>query len=103
MNRKLYLHATGSTCYDKTGMTYPRQVMVDFVEKITEFFQAKDFRWEPIFDQEYSPAVLTFHTNLSGQELSAATEEFYDFLAEKDMGFNFLVVDHWCYYPRFDR
>lgn len=96
--RRFYLGATGSTCYDETGMTYPRQIAINFEEKIAEFFQAKVFNWQAIFDYPNTPPVLTFHTELSGQEFSAAYEEFLDFLAENDMGFNFLIIDHWCYF-----
>ena len=55
---KYYIKATGSVCYDKTGITFPEKVSVDFDSLLKN---AENVQWENYHGWDNLPEVVTFH------------------------------------------
>ena len=60
--KKYYVRATGSTCYDKTGITFPEKVSIDFDSLLED---TKNVQWENQFGWSNQPKVITFHCTKS--------------------------------------
>jgi len=58
---RYYLSTMGSTCYDKTGITFPKKKKIS-LKKIVASFGGYDFKWENQFGWDNQPEVLTFKT-----------------------------------------
>lgn len=58
MNR-YYIKATGSTCYDKSGLTYPNKLTID-LEQLVKLGDASEVHWEPHLNLDNLPEVLCF-------------------------------------------
>ena len=56
---RYYIKATGSTCYDRTGITFPEKKELD-LEGIVKNHGGYNLRWESQFGWTNQPDVLTF-------------------------------------------
>lgn len=56
---KFYLKATGSTCYDETGITFPEKKEID-LQLLLILAGAGLVRWERQFGWSNQPKVLVF-------------------------------------------
>jgi len=56
---RYYLKATGSTCYNSSGVTFPIDVAIDF-EHIVASAGATDLEWANQFGWSNQPEVLCF-------------------------------------------
>ena len=81
--KKYYLKGTGSVCYDKSGITFPLIIKVDYAEILSRF-QISDFTWEDQYGWSNQPEVLTF----------LAKEENIKKLNE-EIPIGLIVVEHW--------
>jgi hypothetical protein len=80
---KHYIKATGSVCYDGTGITFPRPYEVDF-GKILKKHKISDADWIQQFGWNNQPEVLVF---------SAKSEVAK--LVEDALPSGLIVVEHW--------
>lgn len=55
---RYFLYAMGSTCYDKTGITYPQTESLDLVQMIKDG-GGKNIRWAKQFGYNNLPKVIT--------------------------------------------
>lgn len=62
MRRWYYIRATGSTCYDQSGITFPVKEAVDW-NALLEGLGNPRTKWEPEHGQSNLPPVLTFWAN----------------------------------------
>ena len=83
MKMKYYIKATGSVCYDKSGITFPLVISVDYVEILSRY-QISDIIWENQYGWSNQPEVLCF---------SAEEENIKQLNEEIPVGL--LVVEHW--------
>lgn len=56
-----YLKPTGSTCYNRTGITFPAKKRINF-EKRLAAMGCKDFYWCNQFGWSNQPEVITFRS-----------------------------------------
>ena len=56
--KKYYVKATSSVCYDKTGITFPEKVSVNFDKLLKD---AENIQWENQFGWDNQPEVITFY------------------------------------------
>ena len=82
---KYYLKGTGATCYDSTGLTYPRQAKVNF-QSLLEEYGATDFQWERKLSN--TPMLLTFELP-NPENVQEINDELWIF--------RMLVRRHWDY------
>ena len=68
-----YLRATGSTCYDRTGLTFPNTVPMDF-QAILRKHDVVETEWKPEFGWSNQPDVLCFQA--TSEQARAIGEEF---------------------------
>jgi hypothetical protein len=70
--KRYYIHATGSTCYDRTGVTYPQpHKAIDF-NKLVKSCGGQWLRWQRKFGWHNQPDVLTFAaTEREAQKIQA--------------------------------
>ncbi len=67
--KKYYIKATGSTCYDNTGVTFPHNESFQLqeedmsAEKFVDELWGRNIRWENQFGWENQPQVLTFEAS----------------------------------------
>ena len=80
---KYYLKATGSVCYDNSGITFPLIISVDY-EEILSRFQISNISWENQYGWSNQPEVLTFW---------AEEENVKQLNTEIPIGL--IVVEHW--------
>jgi hypothetical protein len=59
MPKQFYIRATGSTCYDQTGITFPIKDPVDWYSLFAGLKDPSP-RWENEFGWENQPEVLVF-------------------------------------------
>jgi len=59
MPRQRYIRATGSACYDETGITFPVKEAISF-DHILEGLKDPRPRWENEFGWQNQPKVLLF-------------------------------------------
>ena len=81
--KKYYLKATCSVCYDKTGITFPLIINVDYGEILSRY-GTTDLTWENQYGWSNQPKVLTF----------LAEEENIKKLNE-EIPIGLIVVEHW--------
>ena len=56
---RYYIKATGSVCYDSTGIIFPSQIALDFTSLLSQLKNA-EMKWENQFGWKNQPLVLTF-------------------------------------------
>ena len=76
-----YIKATGATCYDETGITWPVQEVVDWGH-ILRFCRPSCMHMEHIYGHENCPEVLVFQASpyeikLVDEELDANPETHF--------------------------
>ncbi len=81
--KKYYLKATGSVCYEKSGITFPLVINVDYNEILSRY-GATNLSWENQYGWSNQPEVLCFF----------AEEENIKKLNE-EIPIGLIVVDHW--------
>ena len=74
MRQEYYLKATGSTCYNKTGITFPICIVIDLV-KLLKSYGVTNIEWRRQFDWSNQPEVLTFNIEYS-KKLSSDVYNF---------------------------
>ena len=60
--KRYYIKATGSVCYDDTGIVFPSQIALDFKELLSQL-KNPEIKWENHFGWINQPLVLTFRAN----------------------------------------
>ena len=60
--KKYYLKATSSTCYDKTGITFPEHISIP-IENLADIFFGRAWDWRRQFGWNNQPEVLIFSTD----------------------------------------
>ena len=81
--RRYYIKATGSICYDETGIVFPSQIALDFKDLLSQL-KNPEIRWENQFGWFNQPLVLTFKA--SEEEAKAVRDKL-------PMGL--IVSEHW--------
>ena len=65
-----YIRATGSVCYDQTGIVFPSQIALDFKALLSQL-KKPQVKWEKQFGWFNQPEVLTFRaTHEEARELN---------------------------------
>ena len=80
---RYYIKATGSVCYDDTGIVFPSHIALDFKDLLSPL-KNPEMKWENQFGWFNQPLVLTFR----------ASEEEARELNEK-LPIGLIVSDHW--------
>ena len=60
-----YIRATGSVCYDQTGIVFPSQIALDFKALLSQL-KKPQVKWEKQFGWFNQPEVLTFRATEKG-------------------------------------
>lgn len=84
MPRQYYIRATGSTCYDQSGVTFPVKEPVDW-DVILEGLKDPAPRWESQFGWKNQPEVLVF--TASPEESNIIDQRVFDHPALKNRAF----------------
>lgn len=71
---RYYLRASGSNCYDKTGVTFPTHQPMNIEDIIKSVCEKPNLRWANQFGWSNQPKVLTF--NATEQEVKGLDEVF---------------------------
>lgn len=79
--KRYYVKATGSVCYDRSGITFPDTETVNFNSLLSGLSTPK---WENQFDWSNQPAVLSF----SAEEKEARE-------INRILPVGLIVVSHW--------
>ena len=79
---KYYIKATGSVCYDKTGITFPEKIVIDFDSLLKN---VENVQWENYHGWDNLPEVVTFYGSVG-------------LVAMLDMALpnGLLVSEHWA-------
>jgi len=83
--KQYYLKATGSVTYDRSGITFPLIISIDFDELLNKC-DATDIKWEEQYGWSNQPEVLTFWA-----------EEVNIKQINKVLPVGLIGVEHWCY------
>jgi len=83
--KRYYIRATGSVCYDPTGIIFPSKIALDFTDLLSPLENA-EVKWENQFGWCNQPLVLTF----KGSENEAKD------INEK-LPIGLIVSGHWVY------
>lgn len=84
MPRQYYIRATGATCYDRTGVTFPVKEPVDW-DALLEGLKAPAPRWEREFGWDNQPEVLVF--SATNEESDLVDERVFQHPALKNRAF----------------
>ena len=71
---KYYIKATGSTCYDKTGITYPENKTID-LETLVNSHGGFNCVWQNQFGWSNQPQVLTFEMDDNSLDYQGLKEQ----------------------------
>lgn len=87
---RMYLHATGSTCYDRSGITHPVRIGMDLEAILKSLCGVSKTSWESQYGWVNQPVVLSFDTT----EGSRRNLDKLDYFL---MMLGLLVAAHWGY------
>lgn len=65
---RFYIHPTGSTCYDKTGLTYPVKQEIDIASTLLKdgsTYLANDVYWQATASNQPKRLYFTLHGNVA--------------------------------------
>lgn len=70
MKKRYYLKATGSVCYDASGITFPRRIPID-IDALAKIFFNSSTTWQHAHGWKNQPKALCF-------ECDEATAHLFD-------------------------
>lgn len=84
MQKTYYIKATGSTCYNRTGITYPESIR--FVHHASKYLATivsaiigqGDTYWGHIYDLDNTPEILFFDLNQYNEHRLDAVKSFIE-------------------------